>query len=94
VQAYEFKFNPADGLKALTSGMRPVSSGSIAATTSTVPGNVPFDIRITGCHDEEDQEFSNWPLMQSTTSYFVIVAVASEYGSLNPDFVGMVASTT
>lgn len=95
LQAYEFTFNPRDGLEALSSGLRPVSAGSLAVVRSGAADAPPisFDLRIAGCHNLNDPEFSSWPVLQPEMGYFVVLAVASQYGALNPNFVGAVAAT-
>jgi hypothetical protein len=96
VQAYEFAFNPQDGLDALNQNVRPVSAGSkpILPASASADGDIDFDLRLQGCSDSTDPVFSTWPDIQPSTGYFAVFALVSEHGVLNPACEGAVASTT
>lgn len=96
MQAYEFAFNPQQGLDALDSNLRPVAAGTLpilpgAASNGTA---IDFTLLIRGCFDPSDPVFSTWPEIAQGTGYFALFALGSQYGVLNPAFEGAVASTT
>lgn len=97
MQAYEFTFDPRKGREMVYSSLKPVATGvsivadSAGATESSQ--GYPFQAEIRECWEEGHEEFGGWPRMVPSTTYFVVFAVASSTGSLNPVIEGTMAST-
>lgn len=96
VQAYEYAFNPQDGLDGLGQNIKPVAAGflPILVTGATTNGSIDFSLSMQGCNDPLDPVFADWPELKRETGYFAVFALVSQYGMLNHAFEGAVASTT
>jgi hypothetical protein len=84
----------------VASSAKPVSTGMVvvkdAAEIESTDGGkrtYPFQAYISECWKSDDKDFGSWPRMQPSNSYFVVLAVASSDGNLNPALVGTIAST-
>lgn len=100
VQAYEFMFDPRNGKETVASSVKPVATGVVVVTDAIVVESsdgpeTTFSFRadISECWQADHEEFGTWPRMQPSTSYFVVFAVASSTGNLNPALEGTIAST-
>jgi hypothetical protein len=81
------------GLKPVATGLSIVPASSLTTSADGETQEYAFRAEIGECWEDGHDQFGDWPRMTESTAYFVVFAVASSTGSVNPAVEGTVANT-